>query len=223
MPTINRKQITKAQAIIRTKKHRKDLLGLKKGWLQLGRSVAKSIALGVPAALGMTMRAWIDDTFDVSAAHIFRVLQNFEALKGVSEKKLEQMPEGNAHQLTRLPEKERKNPAMIQKALTLKPSEFKEVVDDARSKNGIKAEEWRTFAVRMPLSVYTLVMAAREKMARVLQVDWEDEAKHPASMITVEEGIAALVNDTDERRLTEELEGGSPPVIDEKIRMAAHS
>lgn len=208
MTTINRKQLTKAQALARTRKHRSDLVGLKKGWLQLGRAVAKSILLGVPAAMGMTMRAWIDDTFEQSASHIFRQLQNFQALKGVSESQLEKMPEGNAHQLTRLSEKERKSPAMIQKAITLKPSEFKEVVDEVRNKNGHKPEEWATYARRIPKSVYDEMLAAEDKVARILQLDIaEESAKRMTNLILIVEAIAALINTTDELHLKVEIEG----------------
>ena len=210
MPTINRKQITKAQALARTKKHRQDLLGLKKGWLTLGRAVAKSIDLGVPAVLGMGMVDWVNDTFEVSASHIFRVLQNFKALKGVSTSQLEQMPEGSAHQLTRLPEKERKSPAMIQKAITMKPAEFKKVVDEARQKNGYPPEEWATYARRIPKAIYDSMLEAEAKIARLLQVDIAEACeKRTANLILVVEAIAVLVNGTDESRLKIEIEGSS--------------
>jgi len=62
-------------------------------------------------------------------------------------------------------------------------------------------------AVRVPVAVYELLMAAEEKIGRVLEVDLVDESKRPASLITVWEAIAQLVNDTDETRLKLEIEG----------------
>ena len=208
--------ISRKLALERTKKHQKDLAFLKKGWSVLGRDVKKSVDMGVPAALEMTMRGWIEKTFPgSSASHIFRQLADYEALKHVPESKLEKMPEGNAHQMTRLPEKERKNPELIQKAITLKPSEFKEVVDTVRAtKMGIKPERWETLAVRVPGQVYDLLIAAQNKIGRVLQVDLEDSMKRPASLIAVWEAIAQLVNDTDESRLKLEIIGESEHALD---------
>ena len=208
---LKRKEITKREAETRTSQHKKDFAGLQKGWHLLGKEVAKSVDLGVPAKLGKTMRAWLDETFEQSSSHIFRQLQNLRALDGVPDKKLEQIPEGNAHQLTRLPEKIRKSAEVIEKATTQTPAEFRDTVNDIREKKfGIKQEAWQTFAVRLPLPVWELLQAAQEKIGRVLQVDLESDDVRTTSLITVWEAIAQLVNGTDEAWLKIELEGGGP-------------
>jgi hypothetical protein len=205
------KELTESEALARTAQHKKDFAGLRKGWVRLGREVAESVDLGVPAALGMTMRDWLDKTFEESSSSIFRQLQNYRALEGVSQGKLEQMPEGNAHQLTRLPEKMRKSPKMIERAITLAPKEFREEVNEIREKKfGIKPEKWETFAVRVPLPVWELLQAAQAKIGRVLQVDLESEDVRTKNLIIVWEAIAQLVNGTEEAWLKIELEGGGP-------------
>lgn len=218
MMTLSRKPITKEQAQARTNEHKRDLRALKKGWAHLGREVNKSIEMGVPAALNMTMRAWIEDTFPgSSASHIFRLRAEFEALKHVPVEQLEKMPEGNANQFaTRLPERSRSNPEIIQKAITLKPSEFKAVVEQERIKAGIVPDKWATYARRVPLDVEALLCQAEQKLARVMQIDisehlkLEDMKKWTGNSVKVMEGFAILVNDTDEMALQAMLTGGNP-------------
>ena len=206
-----REPITKKQAERRTATHKRDFAGLKKGWVRLGQDVDKSVRLGVPAALGMNMRDWLEKTFPESASHIFRQLQSYRALQGVSPAKLERMPEANAHELTRLPEKDRKAPQIVAKAVSQTPKEFKETISHIREeKYHIPKETWKTWAVRVPEAVYDNLVAAQEKMARVLQLDLEDENARTKNLITIWECIASLVNTTDEAWLKIETEGGGP-------------
>ncbi len=211
MATLKRKEITKQQALLRTARHKRDFGALKKGWCRLGREVEKSVQLGVPAALGMNMRDWLEKTFQDSASHIFRQLQSYRALKGVSPATLERIPESNAHELTRLTEKDRKAPQIVRKAVSQSPKEFKETVAEIReTQYHIPKETWKTFAVRVPLAVYELMEAAQAKMARVLQLDLEDDTVRVKNLITIWEALAVLVNDTDEAWLVVETQGGGP-------------
>lgn len=206
---LTQKTISKAEAQKRTEAHKRDFSVLRKGWVHLGQEVAQSVDLGVPSALGMGMRDWLDTTFEESASHIFRQLQNVRALKGVSQAQLERMPEGNAHQLaTRLPEKERKNPAVIKKAMEQAPAEFRATVKEIREKKyGIKPEPFKTFAVAVPMGVYDQLIAAQDKMAAILGLDLADEKKHAYALITIWEAVAVLINQTDESKLKAEVEG----------------
>jgi hypothetical protein len=207
----NRVPITKKQAERRTAQHRKEFATLKKGWVHLGAEVEKSVQLGVPAALGQNMREWLESTFPESASYIFRQLQSYRALKGVPQSTLEAIPEGSAHELTRLKEKDRKDPKMLRKAREQSPKEFKETVAEIReTEYHIPKETWKTFAIRVPLAVYDLLQTAQAKMGRVLQVDLEDDAVRIKSLITIWEVIAALVNDTPEEWLVIETTGGGP-------------
>lgn len=207
-----KREITKAEAQCRTAKHKRDFSAIEKSWFSLGKEVAESVRLQVPAKLGMNMRAWLDQTFSASSSHIFRQLQNLRALDGVPEAKLERMPEGNAHELaTKLPEKMRKSPEMVEKAINLPPAEFKrEVAAIRHDKFGITPSKYRTFAVCVPIEVYEFLKEAEAKMARVLQLDLEDEDARAKNLMTVWECIAQLVNSTDEAWLKVETEGGGP-------------
>lgn len=213
MPTrLAKREITKREAQERTAKHKKDFAAIEKSWFALGKEVAESVALQVPAKLGMTMRDWLDKTFSASSSHIFRQLQNLRALDGVPDAKLEQMSESNAHELaTKLPEKIRKSPEMVEKAINLPPAEFKrEVAAIRQEKFGITPSKYRTFAVCVPIKVYEFLKEAEAKMARVLQLDLQDEDARTKNLMTVWECIAQLVNSTDEAWLKVETEGGGP-------------
>ena len=208
---LKKQQLTKRDAQKRTEQHQKDFASLRKGWVVLGREVAESVDLGVPAKLGKTMRQWLDETFPDSASHIFAQLKSYRALKGVPEDVLEAMPAGNAAQLARLPEKDRKAPQIVSQAVSQPPKEFKETVDNLREKKyGITKDEWKTWAVRVPLDVYERIEAAQEKMARVLQVDLQDDTVRTKNLITIWECVAELVNGTDEAWLVVETSGGGP-------------
>src|ERR1019366_9747101 len=103
--SIKLKEITTQEAQKRTDRHKEDFAGLRKGWVRLAKDVAESVDLHVPAALGMTMDEWLEQTFQESRSNIKDQLRKLRALEGVPEEKLEQISPGNASQLTRLPEK----------------------------------------------------------------------------------------------------------------------
>jgi hypothetical protein len=59
MTSLIKKEFTKHGAELRTQRHKRDFATLKNGWMHLGREVQKSIDLGVPGLLGLTMRNWM--------------------------------------------------------------------------------------------------------------------------------------------------------------------
>lgn len=202
------KEITRDEAEQRTADHKRDFSRLERGWVRLGRDVEESVRLGVPGKLGKTMRAWLADTFEESASHIFRSLQSYRALKGVDEATLLAIPEANAHELVKLTEKDRRDPQIVSQAVSQKPKDFKETVAKIRAqKYGITPDKWKTFAVRVPEAVYDALIAAQDKMATVLDVDLSDDEHRAARLVTVWEAMAQLVNLTDEARLKLETEG----------------
>lgn len=208
MTSLIKKEFTKHAAELRTARHKRDFATLKKGWMHLGREVQKSVDLGVPALLGLTMRDWMAKTFDESASHIFRQLQSYRALKGIPKATLRQIPESNAHELTRLNAKDRKAPEIVCKARKQAPKDFKATVTKIRrEKYGINPENFKTFAVRVPETIYDLLIAAQDKMAYVLHLDLNIEEMRSANLITIWEAIAQLVNGTDESQLKTEVEG----------------
>jgi len=138
-------------------------------------------------------------------------LKSYRALKDVPAATLEAMPAGNAAQLTRLPEKDRKDAILVARAVSETPKQFKETVDTIReTKYGITAEKWETHAVRVPAVVNALIVLAEEKIARVLQLDIEDDTVRAKNLIVIWECIAQLINSTDEAWLKIETEGGGP-------------
>jgi hypothetical protein len=208
MTPLIKKEFTKHAAELRTARHKRDFAGLKKGWMALGREVQKSIDLGVPALLGLTMRNWMAETFDESASHIYRQLRSYQALKSIPAATLRRIPEANAHELVKLTTKDRKARQIVSQAVSQKPKEFRETVAKIRkAKYGIEPDKWKTFAVRLPEPIYDLLIAAQDKMAYILHLDLNIEETRPANLITAWEAIAQLVNGTDESRLRTEVEG----------------
>jgi hypothetical protein len=209
------KPITKAEALARSKEHQHEFKRMQARWLTLGKEVSKSLELGVPEKLGQNVREWLETFFDESASHIFRQVQSYRALRGVPTAQLERIPEGNAHELKRLPEKERTAPKMIERAIEMRPSEFRDhveaiVVAKRPALASEPKEKWFTYARRVPEPVYDALMAAEAKLSRVLEIDIETEELRPKNLIPVLEGWAELVNGTAECVLKTELVGGGP-------------
>jgi hypothetical protein len=203
------KKATKQEAVKRTAERRKQWKSLETGWLALGRAVEQDVALHVPEALGTTFTAWLESTFDCSASKVFQAFRASKALKGIPEEKLNQITQANAVRMATLPEKERKSPEWVKKAVELPMNEFKsEVEAHIEKKTGIKKEKWHTFRVGLPKDVYDLVLEAEFKMAGILEVDISDTSKNQAAArLTVWEAFAALINLTDESILKAEVQG----------------
>jgi hypothetical protein len=202
--TLKRREIDLEEAKERTARHRQDFLGIRKSWVRLGREVAESVDLRVPAKLGMNMRDWMAQTFEDGKTKIFRELQSYRALAGVPEKQLEAIAEGNAHELTRLPEVERKSPEWVEKAVDMPAAEFREAVTVALEKKGVPREEMRTFAVIVSKSIYDEMQAAERKIAKMCSLDIEAK---PGLRMICWSNIASLVNTTEESHLVIEMEG----------------
>lgn len=208
MTNLTKKEFTKRDAEKRTEQHVKDFSGLKKGWLHLGREVQKSMDLGVPGLLGKTARQWMAETFDESASHIYRQMQSYRALKSIPEATLQEIPEANARELVKLPQKDRKASVIVSQAVSQKPKEFRQTVAKIRKeKYGIEPDKFRTFAVRIPEAIFDRLIAAQDKMATILGLDLNHEESRPAKLITIWEAIAELINGTDESQLKTEVEG----------------
>lgn len=170
--------------------------------------IQKCVEDEVHVSVGKNLTEWLEENFGYSSSYIFARIRQRRALQavGASEKVIQSIPQDNAQQLTRLPEKQRK--AVIEKAVKLPPKEFKGVVEEIREKKlGITPEPWKTWAVRVPLPVYDALIEARDKLGRVLEVDLTNEETFTKNMITVMEALASLVNQTDESQLKVEIEG----------------
>jgi hypothetical protein len=208
MTSLLKKEFTKHGAELRTQRHKRDFATLKNGWMHLGREVQKSIDLGVPGLLDLTMRNWMAETFDESASHIYRQLLSYRSLKSIPEATLRRIPEANAHELVKLGQKDRKSRQIVYQAVSQKPKEFRETVARIRKeKYGIEPDKFKTFAVRIPEGVYDLLIAAQDKMAHVLNLNLNLEEERPRNLITIWEAVAQLINGTDIEILRGEVEG----------------
>jgi hypothetical protein len=198
--------ITKKDALAHTAEIKREVGTAKKMRVRILRTIAASVDRREYEIAGFEdLAAWLEHVgIETSVSHFLRLLHNIRALKHVTDAQLEAMPEGNSHILARLPEKARRDPRMIQRAVSEKPAEFK-----AQLAGTVKQtpEGWKTFSLLVPEGVYGRLREAETKIARVLDLDLSDEEKRAGRLITVWESIAQLVNDTDESRLVVEMEG----------------
>lgn len=203
---VRRRDATKHEAQEMDKEVMRLVADMKSGWLRGGRLIQKVGDTRAWVALGFAnFNAWTEERFGKSASSAFSALRSVRALSGVPEEKLKEIGERNANALTYLPEKQRKSAAWIEKAATLSTKEFKDEVEAAKEKRtGHPREEYRTFAVRMPLRIYEEMIDAEKKVARMLSLDIENR---PALKAEAWLAIAQLVNGTAEEHLIVELQG----------------
>jgi hypothetical protein len=134
--------------------------------------------LGFPS-----VQAWMEARLGASVSNAFSALRSVRALKGVPQEQLERIGERNAHELTYVPEKERKSEEWLEKAATLPTKEFKQEVRKAiEKKTGLPSESFKTFSIALPEKVYESLCEAEKKLAGALCIDIEDK---PGSRILV--------------------------------------
>jgi hypothetical protein len=126
---------------------------IEKTWWQLARLVDTCLKRRVPAALGLNAKQWMDRYLEASLSTAFRRLRIFRELSGVSEEKIMAMPELNATQLCRLPERERKSEEWVEQATSLPAAEFREKVDSALEERGIVREKFGDWHLKAPVDV----------------------------------------------------------------------
>jgi hypothetical protein len=199
-------EVSKSQAQKLTAKVCAHWKVLETSWFELGRLVDECLQKRVPAALGMNAQAWMAKCVPGSESKAWRALRVTRALKGVPEKEMRQLSEGNAVQLSRLPEKVRKSKEWVLKAKTLPNEEFREAADALiEKKTGIRREEMITLRLSMPRAIYDQFEAAVQKMARISNIDL---LGNEGRRIMVYERMAALVNGLNEDTLKNAVEGG---------------
>ncbi len=143
-----------AEAAALTYALREEYLNLSSGWLCLARKVQSALDRRVPAALGMGVREWLEKTFDRSSTFLLSQIDDLRALQGVPEEIAGQISEYNAHQLTRLPEKDRRDPEILKAAVNENPTEFRNHVTEIRkTKYNLESEQWKTIARPLPANL----------------------------------------------------------------------
>lgn len=197
--------ISKNEALKRTAEIKREVGTAKKARIRILRLIAASVDRREYEIAGFeTLAAWLEHVgIETSVSHFLRLLHDVKVLRHVSSAQLEAMPESNSHILARLPEKRQHDPKMIERAVEMKPAEFKALV----SGNNVTPEGWKTFSLRCPVGVYVALQAAQDKIARILDLDLSDDEKRATRLITVWEAIAELVNGTAAEMLKTEIEG----------------
>ena len=182
---------TKAEAEVMDREALRIVDEMRSSWLRLGLLLRKMIDTRAYAALGFpSMHAWMNARLGQSMSAAFSAMRSVRALHGVSEERLKQIGERNAHALTYLPEKERKSQEWLDKAATLPTKEFKQEVRTAiEKKTGLPSERFKTFSVALPERVYESMCEAEKKLALALCIDIEDK---PGSRILVWEALAPV-------------------------------
>lgn len=179
---------------------------LSSSWVDLARKVQAALDRGVPGALGMGRREWLERTFDRSGSYLMHQLDDLRALQGVPEEIAGQISEYNAHQLTRLPERDRHNPEILKAAVNDNPAEFRDRVTEIRkTKYGIEAEKWKSIVRPLPIELVARWEAQEKRIAAALYIRLpkpEEELRAwKAAEITVWERLITLMEQTDNWQL----------------------
>ena len=196
---------TKGAALSNQKKLRAAYRKFGRAWFQLGVEVDKAIRRGEHTALGLTFDEWAVQTFGDSGKKLERAIRSTRALAGLPAAKLAVMTEGNAWELSRLPEKTRKSPEWVENAVVLPNDTFKKEVDQALQKKQTEPREiFKTWRVSLPEAVYEMVVEAERKAAAAMQLDIVEK---PARRLLVWERFAKLILDSSEAQLRDILTG----------------
>lgn len=150
---------------------REEYVALSSGWLGLARKVQSALDRRVPAALGMGVREWLEKTFDRSSTFLLSQIGDLRALQGVPEEIAGQISEYNAHQLTRLPEKDRQDPEILKAAVNDQPTEFRKLVTEIRKKKyNIEPDQWKTIARPLPAELVERWELQEKRIAAALGI-----------------------------------------------------
>jgi hypothetical protein len=203
---VRRPKATKAEAEAMDKEVIRIVGEIRSNWLRLGRLVQRFMETQAFEALGFpNVHAWMTSRLGESLSNAFSALRSVRALEGVPEEKLQRIGERNAHELTYLPEKERKSEEWLDKAATLPTKAFKQEVRTAiEKKTGLPSENFKTFSIALPEKVYESVCEAEKKLAWSLGIDIETK---PGSRILVWEALAQWILLTDEETIRAHTEG----------------
>lgn len=174
-------------------------------WHDLGRRVAQAIEKRVPFALNLTVPAWLEQTFDESASHLYRLAHSYRALAdaGIPDKKQEKMPEKNANELaTKLSKKDRAKPEFVKAAIEQPSSEFHKTVTEFRAKKyGIPPSKYKTFAILVSPESCDDLHAVFTRLGAILgePVNAEGSQGVAAKIRVVEALVAFFATSTDEQ------------------------
>jgi hypothetical protein len=206
MKAIRRPKATRDEAKAMDKEVVRIVGEIKSNWLRLGRLVQRFQQTRAFEALGFpNFHAWMKSRLGESLSNAFSALRSVHALEGVPEEKLKRIGERNAHMLTYLPQKDRKNDEWLEKAATLPTNDFKHAVTAAlEKKTGLPQESFKTFSIALPEAVYESMIQAEKKLAWSLGIDIETK---PGNRIQVWEAFAQWILQIDDETIKVQTEG----------------
>lgn len=182
-------------------------------WFELGRIVSDCLDRQVPHAYGLAVQGkamnaadWMELCFPSSVPKIYRALRIAKVLKALPESQVQKLSEGNAYNLTRLPEKLRTDEKWIERAVELGNEEFSDAVDEALGGKASGAKDkYVTMFPKMPEALQELFDGTEEKLARVLELDI---ATKPGLKPILWERAITLLFQTGDNVLREAFVGG---------------
>lgn len=190
-------------------------------WFELGRIVSDCLDRQVPHAYGLAVQGksmnaadWMELCFPSSVPKIYRALRIAKVLKGLPDSQVQKLSEGNAYNLTRLPEKLRTDEKWIERAVELGNEEFSDAVDEALGgkATGTK-DKYVTMFPKMPEALEELFDYTEKKLAAVLELDIENK---PGLKPLVWERAVTLLFNTGDNVLREAFVGGEGDEEDEE-------
>lgn len=154
MTKLAKDEATKSEAQALTQQVREQTKQLERGWWTLAKLIDTCISRRVPAALGLTAQAWMEENLQGSISDAWRKLRMARNLMGIPESELLRIPERNAYHLTRMPQEARKSQEWINKAVEMSVSDFQEAVEAAlEKKTGQQREKFIIWRMRLPVAV----------------------------------------------------------------------
>lgn len=188
-------------------------------WYELGVRVKDGIDRQVPIALGMNAMDWMRGMFGEKLSKVHRSLRIARALERMDQGVVRLLTEGNAYQLTRLPESMRTSEEWVGKARGLENKEFEEAVQDAlEAKGHPKRERFTHQFPRMPITFTPLLQEVEKKLAGIMDLDLE--LKGDEVRFQVWERVSLMIFNAPEGVLREALvgeDGSAPPDLGEDV------
>jgi hypothetical protein len=145
-------------------------------WWEIGEEVEKAVVDRVPEALGQSFSLWAEEIFGEGWLRIRRAFLAVKATKAIPHEKRVQISEGNAYHFTHLPEKERKSPEWLKKAIDMDNEAFKAATDKfIERKTGIKDPMMKLVDAlgfsTVPKSLFDIISETMKLAAEVLRAD----------------------------------------------------
>lgn len=188
-------------------------------WYDLGTQVKTGLDRSAPVALGMNGLDWMRQMFGERLSKVHRALRIARALERLPQEKVRELTEGNAYQLTRLPESMRNSEEWLVAAMGTENDEFADKAQEAlEAKGHPKKEKFTNQFPRMPITFKPLLDEVEKKLAEVMELDLE--LKPQEVRFQIWERAVLMLHNTPVEFLQQELvgdDGSLPPQVSEEV------